>query len=161
MFEYFSQRHSTPGRIVRLNYAIDMRYGVLLDIATQVHRQQPVDLRMGHVNVIWQGDANTQVLRCLAHTTTPSTPINVTGPETLCVRELAQQLGRSAWARPRSSAASEAPTALLSNTALAQGLFGPPTVPLAAMLDWVADWVQRGGATLNKPTKFQVRDGGF
>ncbi len=160
MFEYFSQRHGTAGRIVRLNYAIDMRYGVLLDIATQVQRGQPVDLGMGHVNLIWQGDANSQVLRCLAHTTTPSTPINLTGPDTLSVRELAQQLAQR-LGKDATFSGSEAPTALLSNTAQAQALFGLPTVPLAAMLDWVADWVQRGGDTLGKPTKFQVRDGGF
>ena len=160
MFEYFSQRHGTPGRIVRLNYAIDMRYGVLLDIATQVQHGQPVDLGMGPVNVIWQGDANAQVLRCLAHTTTPTTPINVTGPDTLSVRELALQLAQRLGTSAQFSGV-EAPTALLSNTAQAQALFGPPTVPLSAMLDWVADWVQRGGPTLNKPTKFQVRDGGF
>jgi nucleoside-diphosphate-sugar epimerase len=160
MFEYFSQLHGTPGRIVRLNYAIDMRYGVLLDIAKQVDAGQPVDLAMGHVNVIWQGDANAQVLRCLAHTTTPTSPINVTGPDVLSVRELAQQLALRLGKSVRFSG-SEAPNALLSNTTAAQSLFGPPAVPLTAMLDWAADWVQRGGDTLNKPTKFQVRDGGF
>jgi nucleoside-diphosphate-sugar epimerase len=160
MFEYFSQRHNTPGRIVRLNYAIDMRYGVLLDIATQVHQGQPVNLGMGHVNVIWQGDANAQVLRCLAHTTTPTTPLNVAGPEVLSVRELARQLAQRLGTTVQFSG-SEAPTALLSNTTQAQSLFGPPMVPLSAMLEWVADWVRRGGTTLNKPTKFEVRDGGF
>jgi nucleoside-diphosphate-sugar epimerase len=160
MFEFFSARHGTPGRIVRLNYAIDMRYGVLFDIASKVHRGAPVDVTMGYVNVIWQGDANAQVLRCLAHCTAPTTPLNVTGPQTLSVRELAHQLatrlGTSAQV-----VGQEAATALLSDTASAIALFGSPLVPLGRMLDWVADWVQAGGASLGKPTKFEVRDGSF
>ena len=160
MFEYFSAKHGTPGRIVRLNYAIDMRYGVVFDIATKVHRGEPVDVTMGHVNVIWQGDANAQVLRCFAHCTTPTTPINVTGPETVSIRWLAQQLA----ARMDTAATivgQEAPTALLSDTTAATALFGQPLVPLGRMLDWVADWVKGGGASFGKPTKFEVRDGIF
>lgn len=160
MFEYFSARHGTPGRIIRLNYAIDLRYGVLLDIATRVAQGATIDLAMGHVNVIWQGDANAQVLRCLRHATMPTTPINCTGPEVLSVRVLAQQFGERLGKAPR-FAGEEGATALLSNTTLAQGLLGQPLVPLARMLDWVADWVARGGPTYNKPTKFEVRDGGF
>ena len=160
MFEYFSLQHGTPGRLFRLNYAIDLRYGVLLDIAGKVHQGLPVDLRMGHVNVIWQGDANTQVLRCLRHCTAPSTPINCTGAETLSVRELAaqfaQRLGRQAQ-----FVGEESPSALLSDTRQARSLFGAPLVPLQLMLDWVADWVLRAAPTYNKPTKFEVRDGGF
>ena len=160
MFEYFSLQHGTPGRIFRLNYAIDMRYGVLLDLAQRVQQGSAVDLTMGHVNVIWQGDANAQVLRCLRHATTPTTPINCTGSQVLSVRTLALQLGERLGKVPRFSG-EEAPTALLSNTTLARSLFGEPLVPLANMLDWVADWVARGGSTYNKPTKFEVRDGGF
>ncbi len=160
MFEYFSGKHGTPGRIVRLNYAIDMRYGVLADIAGKIKHGQPVDVTMGHVNVIWQGDANAQVLRCLAHCTTPTTPINCTGPEQLSVRWLAAELGERLGMAPQITG-QEAPTALLSDTTRAAALFGYPVVPLGAMLDWVADWVAAGRASFNKPTKFEVRDGGF
>jgi nucleoside-diphosphate-sugar epimerase len=160
MFEFFSMKHGTPGRIVRLNYAIDMRYGVVFDIASKVQRGEPIDVTMGHVNVIWQGDANAQVLRCLAHCTTPTTPINVTGPETVSIRWLAHQLA----ARMDTAATlvgQEAATALLSDTSAAAALFGYPQVPLGRMLDWVADWVKAGGASFGKPTKFEVRDGEF
>jgi len=160
MFEHFSAKHGTAGRIVRLNYAIDMRYGVVFDVAAKVHRGDPVDVTMGHVNVIWQGDANAQVLRCLAHCTTPTSPINVTGPETISIRWLAHQLA----ARLDTGAevvGQEAPTALLSDTTAATALFGYPVVPLGRMLDWVADWVKAGGTSFGKPTKFEVRDGEF
>jgi nucleoside-diphosphate-sugar epimerase len=160
MFEYFSQKHGTPGRLFRLNYAIDMRYGVLFDIASRIKRGEAIDVTMGHVNVIWQGDANAQVLRSLLHTTVPSTPINCTGPETLSVRWLAQQLGARLGVEPRITG-QEAPTALLSDTTAAAKLFGYPRVPLGAMLDWVADWVAHDRVSFGKPTKFEVRDGAF
>jgi nucleoside-diphosphate-sugar epimerase len=160
MFEYFSARHGTPGRIVRLNYAIDMRYGVLFDIASKVHRDEPVDVTMGHVNVIWQGDANAHVLRCLAHCSTPTTVLNSTGLEALSVRTLARQLGERLGVAVKITG-HEAETALLSDASEAARLFGPPSVPLETMLDWVADWVAHGGSSLGKPTKFEVRDGTF
>ena len=160
MFEYFSKQHSTPGRLFRLNYAIDMRYGVLADVAGKIHRGEPVDVTMGHVNVIWQGDANAQVLRALAHCTAPTSPINCTGPETISVRWLAAELG-ARMGKPVHVVGQEAETALLSDTTLASTLFGYPLVPLGRMLDWVADWVARGGASFGKPTKFEVRNGAF
>jgi nucleoside-diphosphate-sugar epimerase len=160
MFEHFSQSLGTPGRIVRLNYAIDMRYGVLHDIGTKVRDGAPIDLAMGHVNVIWQGDANAVALRCLAHTTTPTSPINVTGPQTISVRELAEAFGRRLGRAPKLTGA-EAPAGWLSNASRMVAEFGPPRVPLERMIDWTADWLSRGGASLGKPTHYEVRDGRF
>jgi nucleoside-diphosphate-sugar epimerase len=160
MFEHFSARHGTPGRLFRLNYAIDVRYGVLYDIASKIAAGQPIDLTMGWVNVIWQGDANAQALRCLARCTTPTSPINVTGPETLSVRWLARELGRRLGREPVLQG-SEAPTAWLSNTTQAVREFGYPVVGIGHMLDWVADWVGRGQAGYGKPTKFEIRDGKY
>ena len=160
IFEYFSQTLGTPGRILRLNYAIDLRYGVLYDIAAKIRDGVPVDVTMGYVNVIWQGNANTLALRCLKHCTTPITPLNISGSEKLSVRWLAEELGRRLGRKPV-IAGSEATTALLTHTAEATRLFGAPRVPIGAMLDWVADWVARGMPALNKPTKFEVRDGAF
>ncbi len=160
MLEHFSRAHGTPGRLFRLNYSVDLRYGVLHDIARKVKDGKPVDVSMGHVNVIWQGDACAQALRSLKHCTVPTSPINVSGPETLSVRALAQsfaaRLGRTAIITGE-----EAPTAWLTNTARAARLFGYPLVPLAVMIDWVADWVANERPSLDKPTRFEVRDGRY
>jgi nucleoside-diphosphate-sugar epimerase len=160
MFEYGSHRHGTAGRSLRLSYAIDMRYGVLHDVAASVFAGRPIDLAMGTVNVIWQGDANEQALRLLAHCTAPTTPLNVTGPQKTRVRWLAEafgkRLGRSPVLRGQ-----EAPSAWLIDTQAAQRLFGAPRVPLEAMIDWVADWVARDQPTLGKPTHFETRDGNY
>jgi hypothetical protein len=160
MFSYFSQMHGTPGRLFRLNYAIDMRYGVLHDIAGKIAAGKPIDLGMGHVNVIWQGDAAAQALRCLRHATTPTSPLNVSGAETLSVRALAEGLGRRLDRTPAFTGA-EAPTAWLSDTREAQRLFGKPVVDIERMLDWTADWVGRAMPSLGKATKFEVRDGRY
>ncbi len=160
MFDYGSRTYGTPGRQVRLSYAIDMRYGVLYDVASQVHAGLPVDVTMGHADVIWQGDANEQALRLLAHCTTPTTPINVTGAQHTSVRWLAAQFGRR-FGREPVITGQEATTAWLEDTTLAQALFGVPRVPIDLMIDWVADWVQRGGPSLGKPTHFSTRDGKY
>jgi len=160
VFQYFSERHGTPVSLIRLNYAIDLRYGVLMDVATKVFTGQPIDLTMGHVNVIWQGDANTAILRSLRHCASPPFVLNLTGRETLSVRSLAHEFGRRLDKQPV-FVSSEAPTALLSNAARYHETLGPPVVPVERMLDWVAHWARIGGRTWNKPTKFQSRDGKF
>jgi len=159
-FEYGSLKHGTPGRLVRLEYAIDMRYGVLHDVGTKVFAGQPVDVTMGHVNVIWQGEANEQALRLLAHCTAPTSPINVSGPEVVSVRSLAAEFGKRFGKQPLVRGA-ESPTAWLVDTRAAQKLFGAPRVPLAQMIDWQADWIRRGGESLGKPTHFETRDGKY
>lgn len=160
MFEYFSGKFGTPGRLFRLNYAIDMRYGVLYDIASKVWQGKPIDVSLGHVNFIWQGDAAAQALRCLAHCDTPTTPINVSGHQILAVRDLAAKFG-ALFGREPVIVGKEEPTAWLTNTSQAVKLFGPPIVDTAQLIVWTADWVARSMPNLGKPTRYEVRDGRY
>jgi len=160
MIEYFSRRNETPAAIIRLNYAIDLRYGILLDVARHVWSSEPVDLTMGNVNVIWQGDANRAILRSLSMCATPPLVLNLTGPETVSVRQLATRFG-DVFGRTPVFVGEEESTALLSNAARAHHLFGYPRVPLDTMIRWVAHWVMQGGRALGKPTHFESRDGKF
>jgi NAD-dependent epimerase/dehydratase family protein len=160
MFQYFSRKFKTPGRLFRLNYAIDMRYGVLHDIATKIVRDQPIDVSLGHVNFIWQGEASAQALRCLAYCDTPTSPINVSGPEILAVRDLAARLGARLGRKPI-IVGKEEPTAWITDTSQAVSLFGRPIVDSEKLIDWTADWIARSMPSLGKPTKYEVRDGRY
>jgi nucleoside-diphosphate-sugar epimerase len=144
----------------RLNYAIDMRYGVLLEIARAVREKQPIDLRMGQVNVIWQGDASEMAIRSLLHCQSPPKILNVTGPENISVRWLAREFGRRFGVEPIFEYEEE-DSALLSNASEAHRLFGYPRVSLRQMIDWTARWLEAGGITYDKPTHFQEREGEF
>ena len=157
---YFSSAFGTPMAILRLNYAIDLRYGILLDIAEKVYTGQPIPLEMGHVNVIWQRDANAVALQVFGQTQSPPLILNVTGPETLSVRYLASRFGEL-LNKPPQFEGEEAETALLSNAAHCHSRFGYPAVSVEQMIAWVAAWVRMGGVTLQKPTHFEVRDGKF
>ena len=160
IFEYASHRWGTPLALLRLNYAIDLRYGVLADIAGAVHRRQPVDLRMPLVNIIWQGDANSICIRSLPFCQSPPFVLNLTGPETLSTRWIAEEFGRHFGWEPIFSG-EESPSALLSNAAKSHRLFGYPTVTPDEMIEWIAHWVTNGKPMLGKPTHFQTRDGKF
>jgi nucleoside-diphosphate-sugar epimerase len=160
MFEHFSRVNGTRVALIRLNYATEMRYGVLVDLAQKLWLVEPIDLSMGHLNAIWQADANAMALAALAHVASPPLVLNVAGPETLRVRDVCEQLGRLMNRQPVFTG-QEAPDALLSNGDRSRALFGPPTVPAETLIRWVAGWVARGGASLGKPTHFEARDGRF
>jgi len=161
IFTASAARHRTPTAIVRLNYAHDLRYGVLTDLALRIARGEPIDLGMGYVNVIWQGDANVFALAALAHAAEPEPFIvNVAGPETHRVADLAHALGARLGAEPVLSG-SEGRDALLSDASRMRTMLEHPLLPLGTLLDWVAGWVRDGGPLLGKPTSFERRDGRF
>lgn len=160
ILEHFSIKNETPMVLFRLNYANDLRYGVLLEIAKSVKNHLPIDLSMGHVNVIWQGDANEMALRSLLHASTPPAVLNITGPETVSVRFAAEYFAEKFQTQPH-FAGEEQNTALLSNASKANQLFGYPKIPLLDMMDWTAKWLLEDGFLLDKPTHFQERKGAF
>lgn len=160
MFEHGSLEHGTPVTLLRLNYAVEPRYGVLVDIGRKVFEGRPVDVSMGHVNVIWQGDANSITLRSLLRASSPPFILNLTGPGTFRVRDIAAEFGRR-FAKDPILTGTEQPTALLNNAALCRQLYGPPSMSLSDLIDLVANWIQHGGRSLNKPTHFEQREGKF
>ena len=160
IFEHFSRTNNTPMTILRLNYATELRYGVLVDIAQRVHAGEAVPLAMGYLNAIWQGDACDMSLQALAHASVPPLVVNIAGPELLSVREVAGEFAGKLGKSVRFEGV-EASDALLSNAQRAYELFGRPCVSAAQMTSWIADWVGRNGATLAKPTHFEERSGRF
>ncbi|MEM1295645.1 MAG: NAD(P)-dependent oxidoreductase [Verrucomicrobiota bacterium] len=159
-FNAASLEHGTRSALVRLNYAMDLRYGVLVDLALKIVADEPIDLTMGYVNVIWQGDALRQIVQTLTYASNPPFMINVAGAEVLRVRDLALELGKRLGREVRFEG-EEAQTALLSNSEKARKLFGEPEMGIQQMMDWVVDWIGRGGELLGKPTHFQTRDGNY
>jgi len=160
MFEHFSQKYQTPCLIYRLNYAIDFRYGVLQEIGRSVLEEREIDLSSGHVNVIWQGDANEYALRCLHLCQSPAYKLNITGPETVSVRWAAQEFGKLLDKKPI-LVGEEQSTALLNNATLVHQLLGYPKVSLREMIRLLSVWLSSGGETINKPTHFQERKGNY
>jgi hypothetical protein len=160
IFEHFSRTLGTPMALLRLNYATELRYGVLADVARHVWGGEPVDLAMGQLNVLWQADANAMSLAVFNHLSSPPLVLNLAGPEQLSVRRVAEEFGRL-FDRPVTFRGTEAADAMLSNGQRALQLFGYPRAGPRQMMVWIADWVRRGGASLDKPTHFEVRDGQF
>ena len=158
--EFVSRERNLRALIYRLNYAVDLRYGTLVDIARKVLAGEPIDLTMGFFNAIWQGDANSYALRSLELCSSPPAILNVTGPERISVRETAEWFG-STFGRPPRFVNTEGPVALLSDSSRCRALLGEPAVPLPVLRQWVAHWVRAGGASLDKPTHFEVTDGRY
>ncbi|CCQ95783.1 NAD dependent epimerase/dehydratase family protein [[Clostridium] ultunense Esp] len=160
VFEYFSHKNQTPMLFFRLNYAIDVRYGVLVDIARAVKEGEPIDLTTGNVNVIWQGDANDRALRSLIFTSVPPKILNITGPETISVRWIAEEFGKRFGIKPQFQG-NESQEALLNNASYSNKLFGYPQVTIHHMIEWVAQWLTERRELWDKPTHFQERRGRF
>ncbi len=160
MYEYFSRELGIPTCILRLNYATELRYGVLVDLALKVFNGEPVDVSTGYVNVIWQRDANEMALRSLVHGTVPPRIFNIAGSEILVVRDIAETLGQL-LDRPVHFVGTEAPDALLNNAIASYPMIGEPKTPMETVLRWTAEWMKRGGELLGKPTHFESRDGVF
>ena len=160
VFEHGSRERGTACLFFRLFYAVDLRYGTIVDVARKVQKGEPVDLRVGHVNALWQGDANSYAFRSLTLCQTPPRPLVVTGPEAVSVRAAAESFGERFGRKPRFTGEPSGP-ALLGNPALCVSLLGAPQVPLSRLLEWVAAWVRQGGRSLGRPTHFEATDGRF
>ncbi|HEY2953024.1 MAG TPA: NAD-dependent epimerase/dehydratase family protein [Verrucomicrobiae bacterium] len=160
IFEFYSRRHDTPVVLLRLFYAVELRYGVLVDLARKVQACEPVELANGYLNCIWQGDANDLVLRALSLASSPPSAWNLCRPEILQVRAIASRLGELLGRAPQ-FVGTEAATALLGNATPLCAKLGRPSVPLETMLGWIAHWVKLGGRNLGRPTHFEVRDGNY
>ncbi len=160
VFAHFSEKFGTPLLLYRLNYAVELRYGVLVDLALRVQAGEPVDVTMGWLNCIWQGDACARAIQCLAHTASPPKILNITGPEKLSIRALAGEFGRRLGQTPVLTG-TEAPTAWLADASESIKLFGAPETSVQDMLDLITAHVQAGGRLLGKPTHFETRDGKF
>jgi nucleoside-diphosphate-sugar epimerase len=160
MFEYFSKTNGTPVSLLRINYACELRYGVLVDLARAVWTGQSVDLSMANFNIIWQADANAMSLAALAQASSPPFVINIAGPELMSVREVLKQLGKL-MDREAKFHGIENPDAAISNAQLASRLYGYPRVSPNELIEWIAHWVMDGGESLNKPTHFETRDGKY
>ncbi|WP_165073217.1 NAD-dependent epimerase/dehydratase family protein [Paludisphaera rhizosphaerae] len=160
IFQHFSLTQGTPTVLFRLNYAVEMRYGVLADLARKVYEGRPVGLAMGRLNAVWQGDANATALQSLELAASPARIVNATGPEILEVRHLAEVFGRL-MDKPVTFEGAEAPDALLNDASRTIAQLGKPRIDIDRLMRWTADWIARGGQSLGKPTKFEVRDGRF
>jgi nucleoside-diphosphate-sugar epimerase len=160
IFEHYSAQLGTPCLLLRLFYAVDLRYGVLVDVARKVYAGEAIDLSVAHFNTIWQGDANSCALRGLELCSSPPRVLNVTGPDAISVRSVAAFFGRR-FSREARFRGDDGPRALLGRTALCTSLMGPPQVGLEQLLEWTARWVESGGKSLGKPTRYESADGRF
>lgn len=160
MFEYVSQEFGTKVVLLRLNYAHDLRYGVLVDLALKVWKSESVPLAMGHFNALWQGDANAMTLQALERCASPVEVVNLAGPELLSVRRVAVELAKL-MNRKATFEGTESADAFLSNSQKAIQWFGYPRIGAKQLIEWTADWIRRGGANLRKPTHFENREGAY
>jgi len=160
VFDFYAAEKGTKVVQVRLNYALELRYGVLVDIATKVYNDEPVDVTTGFMNGIWQGDCCDQVLRSFEYAASPSSILNVTGPELLSVRWVANRFGQL-FGKQAKIAGQENGKAYLNNASKANSLFGNPSAPIGKIIEWIADWIQRGGENIGKPTHFETQDGKY
>lgn len=160
MFQYFSQLYNTPVTIIRLNYANEPRYGIIVDLTLKILNDEPIDLTMGAVNLIWQRDAIDYIIRSITLAQSPPAVLNVTGPDTVPIRQLAEQIGKELNREPK-FASQEAQTALLSDASYCFSVFGYPKTTLDEIVSLIVKWVVSGKRVLNKPTKYDIRDGKF